>query len=195
MKNIVRVVKNETPSVKASQSEYFDYLFDAKGKDGKKYYMIKLHQPSSKTNAKNFTNVVNNKWYNTVGTIDALSNFLDEFMDERGRVPGRIFIREFPEDAVPQKYRTAFLVEDDVDPAERYLKKAGSDDDAPVLRYYDARILTFKIYVRSNAIAETMEDVYLEHTNVDEVREWRASKGLSEDINNLDVGDDSKLDE
>ena len=175
MKNIVEVVKTEDGA----------YIHPVEG-EKPDYGMIKFHQPSSRISGRNFMNKLDSKWVTIPGQVQGLENFLNEFMDEEDKVPGRIFIREFPESKIPEEYKKAFFVKGDVDPCERFLKKAGNAANAPILMYGNDRICTFKIYVRLKSKWQDLEDEFLEHTNKDEVDAWREANNISAaDINDM----------
>lgn len=102
------------------------------------------------------------------------------------KIPGRIQVLEYLENAVPAAVQKAHL-RDDIPWPEAiasFIKSAGSD--GPALKVGDARILRFTQYDPSG---QSM-DIILQHDNVLEVDAYKAKKGQSGDDASLPGGDE-----
>lgn len=89
------------------------------------------------------------------------------------RIPGRIQVLEYLENAVPAQVQKAHL-RDDIPWAEAiagFIKCAGSD--GPALKIGPARILRFTQYDPSGQSV----DIILQHDNVSEIDAYNAKKG------------------
>lgn len=114
-------------------------------------------------------------WLNantSAGNVDAEGN---------AKVNGRLVVLEFPENAnLPQAIVSAFLSRKDEDgevldreeQIKNYIKRAGNEDDAVVLKAGGQRILRFVIFDATGKI----NDILVAHDNQDEVRVNNANR-------------------
>lgn len=107
------------------------------------------------------------------GTVTVLEKLIGQFPGKQ--LPGRIAVREFLEDAIPQDIASKEL-RDDVSLEEAltpYFKKAGKD--GVILTKDGMRIVRFTEYDSSGSI----QDSIISHDNVAEVSASKAAQGVN----------------
>ena len=107
------------------------------------------------------------------GTVTTLEKLIAQFPGKQ--LPGRIAIREFLEDAIPQDIAAREL-SDDVSLEEAlapYFKRAGKD--GVILTKDGMRIVRFSEYDSSGSI----QDSIISHDNVTEVNASKAAQGVN----------------
>ena len=114
------------------------------------------------------------------GTFDTLQKIIDSVVDGKGHLEGRILVQECTVSELMEEdnnLRKTYLGTEDYistigfqKAVEPYLKRAGKD--GPVLKIDGDPIVSFKEYDRTGEL----EDVILQHNNVEEVAAYRLAK-------------------
>lgn len=165
-KNLVELVKNEEGGIVHVNDEPANIL---ESDPNKQEGFIKMLQRSSKQSETGYWNVMN-RYFTYFGKVQALMNFVNERVDDSGKLPGRIMIKEFRKSEVPEAFKKLFYNRKAEIPENFFIKTTGGEN--PV-KLYNGGELIMRFPVWFEYQTENAFDVFLPYDNKEEVMKWR----------------------